>query len=55
VSFGAGFKYNVIRLDLSYLIPTLINNPLARTLRFSLTFDFDPAKKEQTPNPATQP
>ena len=55
VSFGAGFKYNVIKIDLSYLIPTLINNPLARTLRFSLTFDFDPAKKEQTPNPATQP
>jgi hypothetical protein len=37
---GAGFKLNMFSLDFSYLIPTAQNNPLARTLRFSLAFDF---------------
>jgi hypothetical protein len=37
---GAGFKINIFALDFSYLIPTAQNNPLARTVRFSLAFDF---------------
>lgn len=38
---GAGIKYNVFGIDLSYLIPTsTIPNPLDNTLRFSLLFDF---------------
>ncbi len=37
---GAGFKLKMFALDFSYLIPTTQNNPLARTLRFSLAFDF---------------
>ena len=38
---GAGVKYNVFGIDLSYLIPTsTIPNPLDNTLRFSLLFDF---------------
>jgi hypothetical protein len=37
---GAGFKLNIFALDFSYLIPTAQNNPLARTVRFSLAFDF---------------
>jgi hypothetical protein len=38
---GAGIKYNVFGIDLSYLIPTsVIPNPLDNTLRFSLLFDF---------------
>jgi len=40
-SLGAGFKYNVVKVDVSYLFNTSqITNPLANTLRFSLTFNF---------------
>jgi hypothetical protein len=40
-TLGAGFKYNVIDVDLSYLISaSKIVNPLESTLRFSLTFNF---------------
>lgn len=40
-TLGAGFKYNVIRLDFSYLMSTSkVQNPLENTLRFSLTFNF---------------
>ncbi len=38
---GAGFKYKVFGFDLSYLIATTQNNPLANTIRFSLSFGFD--------------
>jgi hypothetical protein len=37
---GAGFKFNSFILDFSYLMPIVQNHPLARTLRFSLTFDI---------------
>ncbi|MFL2586385.1 MAG: type IX secretion system outer membrane channel protein PorV [Flavobacteriaceae bacterium] len=40
-TLGAGFKYNVIDVDLSYLISSgRVINPLENTLRFSLTFNF---------------
>lgn len=40
-TLGAGFKYNVINLDVSYLFDMGGNtNPLDSTLRFSLTFNF---------------
>lgn len=39
-TLGAGFKYNVFAIDLSYLIPTTQKNPLEHTLRFSLLFNF---------------
>jgi hypothetical protein len=38
---GAGFRLNIFSLDFSYLMPLVQNHPLARTLRFSLSFDFD--------------
>jgi len=38
---GAGFRMNVFSLDFSYLMPLVNNHPLARTLRFSISFDFD--------------
>ncbi len=39
---GAGFKYNVVQVDLSYIFSTSkIPNPLEGTLRFSLAFNFD--------------
>ena len=40
-SLGAGFKYNVVKVDVSYLFSaSQIKNPLENTLRFSLTFNF---------------
>lgn len=42
-SMGAGFKYNALGINLSYLIPsgTGVNrNPLSNTIRFSLFFDL---------------
>lgn len=38
---GAGFRMNIFSLDFSYLIPLVANHPLANTLRFSLSFDFN--------------
>ncbi len=40
-TLGAGFRLSVFSLDFSYLVPVTQNNPLARTLRFSLGFEFD--------------
>jgi hypothetical protein len=40
-TLGAGFKYNVVKVDVSYLFSaSRIRNPLENTLRFSLTFNF---------------
>ena len=41
---GAGLRYSVFGLDLSYLILLEQQNPLENTLRFTLYFNFDPAK-----------
>jgi len=41
-TIGAGFKYNIVNIDLSYLFSaSRIQSPLENTLRFSLTFNFD--------------
>ena len=41
VTLGIGLRYNVFGLDFSYLIPTVSQqNPLEKTLRFSLLFNF---------------
>ena len=41
VTLGAGFKYNTIKIDISYLFSaSKIKNPLENTLRFSLSFNF---------------
>lgn len=45
-TIGAGVKYSIFSLDISYLISLSNQNPLARTLRFSLKFSFDNVKKE---------
>jgi Type IX secretion system protein PorV len=42
---GAGFKLKGFTIDFSYLMPTVSNHPLARTLRFSLAFDINALKK----------
>ncbi len=38
---GVGFKFKVITVDGSYLIPTSLQNPLQRTWRLTLSFQFD--------------
>ena len=43
VTLGAGLKYNVLGLDVSYLIPVNTvagSNPLENTLRFNLTYSM---------------
>ena len=40
-SMGAGFTYNIIKVDVSYLFSaSKVKNPLENTLRFSLSFAF---------------
>lgn len=38
---GGGFRMSVFSLDVGYVISTAQNNPLDRTLRFTLAFDMD--------------
>jgi hypothetical protein len=45
-TLGATIRYNVFGLDFAYLIPLKQQHPLANTLRFTLTFDFDSSKKK---------
>lgn len=41
LSFGAGFRYTVVNIDISYLFSTSnVVSPLEGTLRFGLTFNF---------------
>lgn len=49
MTIGAGIRYNIFGLDLSYLIPTTQvsgSNPLKNTLRFSLLFQFASTKRK---------
>lgn len=40
-TLGAGFKYNIVKVDVSYLFSaSKVKNPLENTLRFSLSFAF---------------
>ncbi|ALM49780.1 hypothetical protein AMR72_13240 [Flavobacterium psychrophilum] len=40
-SLGAGFRYSVVKIDVSYLFSaSQVRNPLENTLRFSLSFNF---------------
>ncbi len=40
-TLGAGFRYNIVNIDVSYLFATgATQNPLENSLRFSLTFNF---------------
>ncbi|WP_299215612.1 type IX secretion system outer membrane channel protein PorV [uncultured Aquimarina sp.] len=41
VSMGAGFKYTIVNIDISYLFSTsAVRSPLEGTLRFGLSFNF---------------
>jgi hypothetical protein len=51
ITIGAGLKYNVFAIDLSYLVPTNNRrNPLDNTLRFTLQFDFEALTGDYTEN-----
>lgn len=41
MTIGAGLKYQVFNLDMAYLVSFQQNNPLAETMRFTLSFNFD--------------
>lgn len=41
MTFGAGFRMNVLAIDAGYVMATSPSNPLDQTLRVSLAFDFD--------------
>lgn len=41
---GAGFRMKIFTIDFSYLMPVASNHPLAQTLRFSLSFEFNSVK-----------
>lgn len=40
LNFGAGLRYNIVGVDISYIYTVERDSPLANTLRFSLLFDF---------------
>jgi hypothetical protein len=40
LTLGAGLRYNVVDINLSYLVANQNTSPLAQTLRFSLIFNF---------------
>jgi hypothetical protein len=48
-TLGAGVKYSIFTLDLSYLIANTQRSPLANTLRFTLGFKFDKGNKKPEP------
>ena len=47
ISLGVGIKYNIFSLDMAYLIATKQDHPLANTFRFTVSFDFVSAKKDE--------
>lgn len=46
---GVGLRYNMLEIDISYLLALKRNNPLANTLRFGLRFDIGSKAKDTTP------
>jgi len=44
---GIGLRYLVFGIDAAYLVAVKNNNPLANTIRFTLSFDFDALAKQQ--------
>lgn len=51
LTFGAGLRMSVFGIDISYLVATTQQNPLANTIRFSLLFNFDDFKSQNKSNP----
>ncbi len=50
-TLGIGLKLNVFAVDFAYLVPTSgRQNPLANTMRFTLSFNFDKYKNKNAGN-----
>lgn len=47
---GAGIRYNILGIDVSYLFAVSQHHPLENTLRFTLSFDFVSFKKNDIKN-----
>ena len=47
LSFGAGVKYNVLELDLSYILALTQQSPLANTIRFSIMLNMGSTAKSE--------
>jgi len=47
-TMGLGLRYNVFGIDFAYLVPQKREHPLAETLRFSLHFNFNDAKQQES-------
>jgi len=45
---GLGLRYNVFGLDMAYLVPTVQKHPLQNTLRFTLIFDLEAFKSQNS-------
>ncbi|MFM7770871.1 MAG: type IX secretion system outer membrane channel protein PorV [Bacteroidota bacterium] len=48
ITFGAGLHYQVLTIDMSYLVSTTQQNPLANTLRFTLRFSLDGSARNES-------
>ena len=56
LTLGLGLKYNVIDINLSYLVPSgsgITQNPLSNTIRFGLAFNLDDNRSANTSNPSS--
>jgi hypothetical protein len=49
ITMGAGIQYTVFTIDLSYLVSTTQQNPLANTLRFTLRMQFADLDADMSP------
>lgn len=47
-TMGLGLRYNVFGIDFAYLVPTTREHPLAETLRFTLHFNFNESKVQES-------
>ena len=47
-TMGLGLRYNVFGIDFAYLVPQKKEHPLAETLRFSLHFNFNNSKAQES-------
>ena len=48
-TMGVGFRYQVVDINFSYLVPQQNNHPLAETLRVSLAFNLEKTQNDDVP------
>jgi len=47
-TMGLGFRYRIFGVDFAYLVPQDSNHPLAETLRFTVLFNFNSYKQQES-------